>query len=576
MLLAVASSEAQSIDTISSDGLFMAARMAAFEKDDYPLAKRYLFKALEKSPDYSDIRIFLGRIYTWTKKYDSGRIQFNKVIATNPTYNDVYLAYTDLEYFSDNYEEALLICRSGLKNNPASEGLMLREAKILDKQGKIVEAEKSLEKLLLLNNNHAEALALLKSIRKSETDPNGTIPNKPPVRDTSTSDGLLLNARKSAFADNDYKQAKQHLYHALLLSPGYADVKIFLGRIHTWTDNPDSARYYFNDVLKSDPGYEDASLALSDMEYWDNHNGKALQVISEALLYHPVSINLWVKKAKILNSMRQYSEAQVAVDKAITIDKNNSEARSLANRIKENSASNRISITYDYVAFDKQFGDPWHLASFDYGMRTGIGTVIARVNYARRFAEDGVQYEIEAYPRISNTFYSYVNFGYSENVGIFPEYRGGFSLYANLPNSYEGELGIRYLKFTGDPTFIYTASLGKYYKSWLFTGRTYLTPGNFTKTISASYNLSARYYFGTADDMLGGNVGYGISPDDRLNSIQLDNTIRLISYKAGLLYKKKISRFSVLTLDASWVNQEYLPNTNGNQYQFSIGWLYRF
>lgn len=575
-LLVKASAIAQPLDTTTSDGLFQAARMAAFEKDDYPLAKRYLFRALEKSPDYADIRIFLGRIYTWTNNYDSGRIQFKRVLVTNPTYNDAYLAYTDLEYFSDNYAEALLVCRSGLKNNPVSEGLLLREAKILNKQGNIDEAEKSLEKLIRLNKHNTEALALLKSIRIRETENTATSSKAPALSDTNTSDALLIAARKSAFKENDYEKAKQELYHALQLSPGYADIKIFLGRIHTWTDNPDSARYYFTDVLKSDPGYEDASLALSDLEYWNNQNGKALQVITEALLYHPVSINLWVKKAKILNSMRRYADAQVAVDKAVTIDKNNSEARSLANRIKENSASNRISLTYDYVTFDKQFSQPWHLASFDYGVSTGIGTIIGRVNYANRFGENGVQYEIEAYPRISNTFYSYVNFGYSENVGVFPSLRGGFSLYANLPNSYEGELGVRYLKFSGDPTIIYTAALGKYYKSWLFTGRTYLTPGNFTNTLSATYNLSARYYFGTADDMIGGNLGYGISPDDRLNSIQLDNSIRLVSYRAGLLFKKKITRFSVLTLDASWVNQEYLPNTIGNQYQFSIGWLYRF
>jgi hypothetical protein len=52
------------LDTSSSDGLFQAARSAAFDQKDYPLAKRYCFKALEKSPNYADIRIYLGRLYT--------------------------------------------------------------------------------------------------------------------------------------------------------------------------------------------------------------------------------------------------------------------------------------------------------------------------------------------------------------------------------------------------------------------------------------------------------------------------------------------------------------------------------
>jgi len=46
------------IDTTSSDGLFQAARTAAFDQKDYPLAKRYCLKALERSPNYADIRIF--------------------------------------------------------------------------------------------------------------------------------------------------------------------------------------------------------------------------------------------------------------------------------------------------------------------------------------------------------------------------------------------------------------------------------------------------------------------------------------------------------------------------------------
>jgi YaiO family outer membrane protein len=126
---------------------------------------------------------------------------------------------------------------------------------------------------------------------------------------------------------------------------------------------------------------------------------------------------------------------------------------------------------------------------FDYTRTTGIGSVTGRVNYANRFKNNGLQYELEAYPHISKTFYSYVSVGYSDSIGVFPHWRGGFSLYANLPKSFEGELGMRYLQFSGDPTFIYTAYLGKYYKSWLFSARTYVTPGTFTKTLSASYAM---------------------------------------------------------------------------------------
>lgn len=573
---------AYSQDTSSSDGLFREAKKAAFDRNDYATAKAYLYRALKISPDYADIKIFLGRIYTWTKNYDSGRICFRQVLASKPDYEDAVIAYSDLEYFSDNYDSALAICQSGLKNNPGSEALMFREAKIFYAQKRLVEADWVLQKLLLINSKHADANRLAKTIREEKDTPKADsviIVSKPSDitnHDSLSSDGLLIMARQAAFDDKNYALAKYRLHKALQISPDYADIKVFLGRIHTWTKQYDSARYYFSSVLKTNPGYEDASSALADLEYWNDDNKRSLEVIDTALQYHPASANLLVRKAKALDALKRYAEAQTAIDKALTLDRNNSEALAWANRIKESAHKNKIGFSYDYVRFDKQFSDPWHLASFDYTRTTGIGSITGRVNYANRFKENGVQYEVEAYPHISKTFYSYVSAGYSDNVGVFPKLRAGFSLYANLPKSFEGELGIRYLKFSGDPTIIYTAYVGKYYKSWLFSGRTYLTPSNFTKPFSASYSISARYYYGSADDVVGATLGYGISPDDRQNAMQLDNTVKLISYKAGLNFKKKVSKLSVLSADVSWFNQEYLPQTKGNQYQISIGWLYRF
>ena len=395
-------------------------------------------------------------------------------------------------------------------------------------------------------------------------------------QDTLGSDGLLIEARKAAFEKNDYPLAKSYLFRALKISPDYTDIRIFLGRINTWTKNYDSARYYFNSVLVTNPAYEDASAALTDVEYWSDQYTTALLVSNEGLKYHPSSETLLVKKAKILDGMHRYKEAEETIQLALGINKNNAEARSIANRLKESSVKNKLGLSYDYVYFDKQFNDPWHLVSFDYSRTTGIGSVTGRINYANRFAENGVQYEVDVYPRLSKTFYAYLNAGYSDNVGILPHWRSGLSLYANLPKSYEAELGFRYLQFSGDPTWIYTGYLGKYYKSWLFGLRTYLTPSTYAKKISTSYAASARYYYGSADDVIACNMGYGISPDDRLNSIQIENNNRLNSYNAGVSFKKRVSNFNVLTIAVSWVNQEYLPQTIGNQYQMGIAWLHRF
>jgi YaiO family outer membrane protein len=393
-------------------------------------------------------------------------------------------------------------------------------------------------------------------------------------QDTTSSDGLFQAARKAAFDNKDYPLAKHYCYKALSISPNYSDIMVFLGRIYTWTDHYDSAKICFETVLMKKADYEDASIAYADLEYWNNKYEHGLLVCNSGLEFHPQSTELLIRKAKIQIALRKFSEADETITKILSIDKSNTEAKALADRIKDVSAKNKLGISYEYTYFDKQFADPWHLVSVDYSRSTKIGSIAARINYANRFKDNGVQYEVDAYPRISKTFYSYVSAGYSDDDAIFPKYRAGFSLYANLPKSFEAEAGFRYLHFTDD-TWIYTFYLGKYYKNWLFSARTYLTPSS--NNISQSYNLGARYYYkGSAEDYVWLNLGTGISPDDRSIAQQLNSNYKLRSQKASLAWRFSVKKYNSFSLTAGWINQEYFKDTKGNQFEAGIGYTRRF
>ncbi|RYE39503.1 MAG: YaiO family outer membrane beta-barrel protein, partial [Sphingobacteriales bacterium] len=337
---------------------------------------------------------------------------------------------------------------------------------------------------------------------------------------------------------------------------------------------PDSARMQFQQVLNASPDHEDAHLALGSLEYWEDNSEQALTHVNAGLVKHPDSKELLLLRAKILNDLKRWPEANTDIERVIKADPNLTEARTLSARIRENSSKNKIGLTYDFIYFDKQFDNPWHLLSAEYGRQTKIGSVTGRVNYANRFNSSGVQYEVDAYPRISNTFQAYISGGYSNDVGIFPEYRAGFSLYANLPQSFEAEAGFRYLTF-GNSTWIYTASVGKYYKSYWFNFRTYLTPSN--DDISRSFALTARYYYGGADDYFSLRLGTGLSPDDPQNSVLIGNTnYKLMSNNITLGYRKLFGSLNILTLSLGLDNQEYLRDTKGNQIDVGIGYMRRF
>ena len=168
-----------------------------------------------------------------------------------------------------------------------------------------------------------------------------------------------------------------------------------------------------------------------------------------------------------------------------------------------------------------------------------------------------------------------MNLGFSSDSGIFPQFRAGFSLFANLPASFEADAGIRYLSFD-DETYIYTVAVGKYYKNYWFNLRTYLTPGE--NALSRSLSLTVRYYLGGADDFFGVRVGVGVSPDDNTNSVLFNgNSVnRLRSNNMTLTYRKLLGATNVLVVDSRIEDQEYATDSRGIQFSASIGFIKRF
>jgi YaiO family outer membrane protein len=386
-------------------------------------------------------------------------------------------------------------------------------------------------------------------------------------------DEIFQEARKLAFEKKDSPGAVALSKKALSLSPGYTDVRIFLGRMYNFQDQADSARKVFNEVIEQDPSSEDGVSAFADLEFWNGNSVQALQLCESGLKHHPASKDLLIKKARILVDLKRYNEASLVIQDVISLDFKNTEARALAARIRENVAKNKVGLQYDFIYFDRQFNDPWHLASAQYGRQTKLGSIGANINYASRFRSSGVQFEVDAYPRISNRFYTYISGAYSPDQGVFPSYRAGFSLYANLPESFEADAGFRYLNF-GDNTWIYTGAIGKYIKNYWFNMRGYFTPGN--NSLSQSYTFTGRYYFGKADDYLSLAIGSGISPDDQTNNIQLKSNSRLQSQKLTAGFRHAIHKLYILSVNAGMIRQEYQKDKTGTQIETGIGFQVRF
>lgn len=232
---------------------------------------------------------------------------------------------------------------------------------------------------------------------------------------------------------------------------------------------------------------------------------------------------------------------------------------------KKDTTLNAIGIKYDLSFFDKGVGKPWHLITTEYSRKIKKTSLIARVNYAHRYSTSSVQFEGDAYPVLSRKIYAYVNVGYSPGNMLFPAFRSGMSLYFSLPAKFETEAGARYLYFD-KPIYIYTASIGKYYKQYWFNANTFLSPQN--SNISASLFLKSRYYLNDTDYIML-LLGTGLSPDNRVDNTLFNTYLK--SKKAELSLRRSIQKHYILFLNTGFSHQQIQKDEYINQYNMSIG-----
>ncbi|HLF45283.1 MAG TPA: tetratricopeptide repeat protein [Chitinophagaceae bacterium] len=135
-----------------------------------------------------------------------------------------------------------------------------------------------------------------------------------PAQDSLSPDELFAKARSAAFDQKNYPLAIELSRLALNKSPGYADIRIFSGRVFTWSGQTDSARSAFEEVLRQQPDNEDAAAAYADLEYWNDNPAKALSICNNGLTFHPQSKTLLLKKAKCLSALKRFHEANAVVN----------------------------------------------------------------------------------------------------------------------------------------------------------------------------------------------------------------------------------------------------------------------
>lgn len=327
-------------------------------------------------------------------------------------------------------------------------------------------------------------------------------------------DKAFETARNLAF-NQHRKQAQDSLVFILGSYPDYHDIREFLATTYSWDEDYKKAGKEFAYILDKDSKRKSTWIATIKNELWANMPFMALEKSNEALKIFPNDPDILYLKASAYEKTKNPLEAMSTIELVLNQNPDNQEAKDFKINLNKSLSQNTIGINSSVDFYSSTF-NPMQYYTFRYGRQTKYGSIIAKVNLNRRFDENGAQYEVDLYPKITKGLYAYVNFGLA-NSFLFPDMRYGAELYKSLPKSFEVSLGFRTLKYATSTTNIFTGSVGWYNGNNYWSFRPYLTPGD-TGT-SKSGNLIFRRYRSDADNYLELSAGMGYSPENNQNNI---------------------------------------------------------
>lgn len=355
------------------------------------------------------------------------------------------------------------------------------------------------------------------------------------AQDNTLTSAELFKKSKVYIENKEYSEARKALRILLERKPKEIQYQVVIARTYLWEKKFEKAESQVQLILKSDPDNKEAFVIWYKTKLWNAKHEDALEVLEKASKIWKNDEFFQFEKAKLLVKKEKEQDA-IAILKIIT-EKNPSHKKAveLLRSLKAKFAKNRLGIQYIYNYYSNLPDRPLHGVSLRYIRSTKIGSFIFKSNHFNRFNKWGHQLELDGYPRLYKGIYAYANLGYSY-TDLFPMYRAGFEPYFKLPKSFEASLGFRYLNFETSQVAMYTASLGKYFKSNWLNFRTFITPKELG--VSKSFSLEFRHFTLDANNYYFVRSGFGASPDAANLNVDLESLIYTPSYKLALgVYK---------------------------------------
>jgi YaiO family outer membrane protein len=282
---------------------------------------------------------------------------------------------------------------------------------------------------------------------------------------------------------------------------------------------------------------------------------------------------------RILAWQKNYKEAAAVIDTLLLTEPDNKDALSARRDItlwsKENSpVATDLRAGYFFDTFSEPYSRFWQVFKAGAGHRFNWGPASAGINVGNITIGDPstlhateLQFEIEAYPRLTNKNYAYVSYAYSPG-SYFPKHRAAIELWQVLPAGWAISAGLNYYYFDRN-IYIATASVEKYLGKYWFSVRGFVYFKDEGPT--TSIYLNARRYFNDKD-YLQITLGTGTAPDEPFDI--KSSLMRLKANSIRLAYNVSISSRLVMRLNAGYSREEYAMAAWRNRFEGGVNFIY--
>ena len=377
-------------------------------------------------------------------------------------------------------------------------------------------------------------------------------------------DKAFLEARELAF-EKKYEESRIILNAILVEYPEYSDVQNLLAKTYSWEGNYEEARGHFDQIVMRESANQEVWLAAINNEIFAQNEIVAFSKVNKALDNLPGDPELIELKERIDGLLQAKSEAMQARNKALRM-----------RNMETGKFSNNLGAFSEASVFDQVFDTQYSLG-IEYIRQENFGRIIPRITFANRFGQDGIQYEMDSYPKISDKSYAYLNYGYSGSQ-IFPRHRAGAELYNMISKSMEMSAGIRYLDFRESTATTFTASVGLYKGNYYISARPLITPRSDNPTAYFG-SVLIRKYGATGDFWMGATLSAGVEPESQqvfLGNTLLSESTRYVEIQE-LLLEYQFAGKSLANLYRASLgvrHQEFLAEPGSYFWAFTAGIRY--